>query len=263
MSQPSETRPEKNRAYHYLIGAMIAFLVVCACMVIFGVSSAGLYSGMPRDLFMPEAQPLDVSPAPPPDWQIAFSDDFASNANAWNISEQPQKDYRGTHRETMDAGTFRIEATASENDLELNYAPIVRDLSNFYASVDAQHQSGDATAAYGIIFRWVAKKDGTSLIYNGYVFEISDEQHVGIFSYQFGSQHEIKRAKSRAIRPGAVNHLAVLAQGTHLTFFINDRAIAAIDDDRLSSGMIGLGISISPGQPQIFQFSNLRVLAPP
>lgn len=61
---------------------------------------------------------------------------------------------------------------------------------------------------------------------------------------------------------GGTNRLAVLAQGAHLVLFINDQFVAAIDDNNLKSGGIGVAFDVVAGEESVFEFDNAEVRVP-
>ncbi len=68
---------------------------------------------------------------------------------------------------------------------------------------------------------------------------------------------------SSAIRPGQVNHLTVVAQGAHLSFFVNGQLVAQHDDSGLKSGSVGPVVELfHSGDHAVFEFDNFEVRAP-
>jgi hypothetical protein len=60
-----------------------------------------------------------------------------------------------------------------------------------------------------------------------------------------------------------VNRLAVLAQGGHLKFYINDRLVGEADDSRVTSGEVGVALELNNGGDHAtFEFDNFEVRTP-
>ena len=60
-----------------------------------------------------------------------------------------------------------------------------------------------------------------------------------------------------------MNRLAVVAEGAHFVLFVNDQYVAEVDDDRLSSGMVGVAVDLfDPGDEAVFEFDNFELRVP-
>lgn len=65
------------------------------------------------------------------------------------------------------------------------------------------------------------------------------------------------------MRPGAVNRLTVIEQGSHLTFFVNGQYVVETDDTRLNDGVMGPAVElVHAGDEAVFEFDNFEVRAP-
>ncbi len=60
----------------------------------------------------------------------------------------------------------------------------------------------------------------------------------------------------------AQKKLAVVAENTHYTLYINGAYVAEFDDDRLSNGYGGVFISMDEGDTSVVEFDNFTVNAP-
>ena len=127
--------------------------------------------------------------------------------------------------------------------------------ADFYLMVDARRVKGPPDAGYGLVFR---HRDG-----NYYLFSIRDD---GFFNfnlwYDFTWNAIIDWTGTLAIRPGEVNQLAVLAEGTQFTFSINGETVATAEDAQLADGEVGLSVLlITPGEAT-FTFERFRLYSP-
>ena len=74
---------------------------------------------------------------------------------------------------------------------------------------------------------------------------------------------QIKRTEASAIRPGEVNRLTVISEGSHYTFLVNDEVVGEADYSGLASGRVGLAIELSEaGDSAVYEFDNFELRAP-
>jgi hypothetical protein len=179
---------------------------------------------------------------------------MVSNANGWNITDQPITNQFATVSERIGAGKLHVEAKAAQN-VSYKFFPKMPALSDFDLTVQGQRLSGATNAPYGLIFR--LDSNG-----NYYMFAISDTQQFGVWLYQGQWTTLINGTGSDAIQPGAVNHLAVIAQGSHCSFFINNQQVGALDNNQVSTGLAGVAIELSAGDQSVLEFSNFQLRAP-
>lgn len=263
MSTPSSITLKKQTRL-YLLGAAAVLLILCVCVLVLGGLGTGALVG--RSLVAQSGATSTAvalaalyPPAPPAGWPVLLSDNFSSNANGWSIPDrQPETNGSGTFRETIADGKFQLDSQAAES-VAKQFWPKTRDASDLYASVDAQRIGGDVTAAYGMVFHWNTQRN---FLGNFYFFQVRDDRQFGLFLYAGDWIDLIGLTGSDAIRPGAVNHLAVRVLGAQIVCFINDRPVGAVLDDHEPAGIAGLGIDMNRGQAS-FQFSRFEVRAPP
>jgi hypothetical protein len=193
-------------------------------------------------------------PAAASDWPIVLSDPFGPNVNDWPVGDY--SDERVTGNRLVTGGTYRWKTDALDGVIWWSI-PDIASVSDFYLTVEARRVSGVMDGQYGVIFRR-ADRDNYGL------FKIEDSQY-----FRFSVRHEgewdtvIDWTEASAIRPGEVNRLAVIAEGSHFTFYINDEYVGEADDDRLTRGQSGLAIELlDAGDAAIFEFDNFEVRAP-
>jgi hypothetical protein len=115
----------------------------------------------------------------------------------------------------------------------------------------------DATAAdYGIFFRENAS--------DYYYFAINNKGRFSLWLHFKDEWTElIDDTVSTAIRPREANKLAVLVEGNHFVFFINDQYVAEFTDGTLERGRVGMAAEISDTDLNIiFEFDNILVKLP-
>jgi len=187
-------------------------------------------------------------------WPVVFGDTFDSNTNDWPAGDYSDERLTGS-REIID-GKYHWEAAALDGVIWWSI-PDVASVSDFYLTVNAQRVSGVTDGQYGVIFRR-ADRDNYAL------FKIEDSQYYK-FSVRYQGEWEtvIDWTETSAIRPVGVNRLAVVGEGSHFTFYINDEYVGEIDEDRLPEGTIGLAIELLDDKDAaVFEFDDLEMRAP-
>ena len=102
--------------------------------------------------------------------------------------------------------------------------------------LDVKHEEGtDSLSAGGLVFR-------LSDINNLYIFQVSSAGTFRVAKWVANVWSLLLAwTASDAINPGAAeNHLTVLADGTSLTFLINDTEVAELTDSSFSTGHVGV-----------------------
>ncbi len=130
--------------------------------------------------------------------------------------------------------------------------------TDFYLAVDADQVSGPASSDYGLVFR-VA--DDYLFLYFG-IYE-ADGEFLVLRSDEYDWVTLVELTYSPFIRQGSPNRLAVLAEGSHYTFFINDHYVGAADDDTLDGGDTGLMVELRTAHvTNVFEFDNFELRLP-
>lgn len=205
---------------------------------------------------LPTLEPINLADIPGLNEQILLEDDFSSNANDWPTGEQSDE-YGITNTEFVD-GRYRMTQEAKQGVFVWNDLTQI-DYDNFVFSVEAtpvEQQVAD-TFAYGITFR--ENVDDAEY----YAFEISAD---GSFTVNLRHNEEWKTlvdwTESAAINRGSTNQLAVKAVGPSLTFYINGHEVAAVEDDTLDTGAIGVAMDLyDKGDKVTVDFDNLVIRA--
>jgi hypothetical protein len=189
-------------------------------------------------------------------WPIVFSDNFDTNVNGWNISDQqPYTSDYGSFDEKLGGGSLTVDAKVIKSVDEKYWPKNLKPLSDLSVSVSARRTSGPSTAEYGLIFRRGSNNDF-------YLFEIRDTKEYGVWLYQGKWITLVDWTNSDAINPGQVNKLSVTATGSHFEFSINDQEVGTVDNSQLISGVAGLAIDMDANQEAVIEFSNFQVRAP-
>ncbi len=187
------------------------------------------------------------------DWPLLLFDTFDDNQNEW-IDGEIDDDY-ATIMVTLD-GTYAWDIATSKQGFVWRVWPTIDDLGDFYLAVEAQNQSQNADAQYGLIFR----NQGDDYYY----FEVRDAQYFRFFLYESYQWKELlPYTYSDAIRPGEVNHLAVVSQDDQFTLWINDQFVGAANGYSLAQGQVGVIVGLSyEDEDSFIIFDNFEVRVP-
>jgi len=206
------------------------------------------------------APPATLTPTPnltatsiAEDWKIVLADNFDSNKNGWE-TESSDND-RAKSIITMTGGKYNWDI-ASHKLAIISETANTKPLSDFVMSVDAKQISGPRTADYGVFFR-----ENSS--YYGYYFGINNKGEYILQIYNKDWIDLIDYTKSNLIRPGEVNRITVIAEGSHFIFFINGQYLTEFTDRRLKGGQVGLTTTLyDAGQHAVFEFDNFELRVP-
>ena len=188
-------------------------------------------------------------------WPLILSDAFSSDINGW-----PTGDFSGervTGRRSLTNDKYRWSATTVDG-VFWHSSPSGAPVYDFYVTVEVKRASGVASSHYGLAFHIDEGGDnlGTFLVSDAGSFFVS-AMHVD------GWKTQIKRTEASAIRPGEVNRLTVISEGSHYTFLVNDEVVGEADYSGLTSGRVGVAIELSEaGDSAIYEFDNFELRAP-
>ncbi|MGB9777439.1 MAG: family 16 glycoside hydrolase [Anaerolineae bacterium] len=179
---------------------------------------------------------------------LPWEEDFSS-PGTWKLESD------AAARVTVENGILRISIAASN---QLAWASAGKDLQDFRLSVEASQVAGPDDNEYGVLVRMQDSR-------NFYAFSVSGDGYFLVSRFADGVRQPLGAdwTPADAIRPGiGTNILEVVAQGNRLTFLVNGRQLAQVEDDRFSHGDIGLYAgSFYEGGVEV-HFDNLRVAAP-
>lgn len=188
------------------------------------------------------------------DGEILFEDDFSSNKNDWPTG--PQEDEYGVTNTDFVSGRYRMTQEAKQGVFVWNNLTD-KDYDNFIFSVETTvvEKKVVSTFAYGITLR--ENVDDADL----YVFEIDTD---GNYSVSVRHNEEwntlVEWTESPAINREGTNQLTVKAAGSAFTFYVNGIEIATLEDDTLTSGVIGLALDLyDKGDKATVDFDNLVI----
>lgn len=188
------------------------------------------------------------------EWPEYFFDSFEQASNGWPTGRQ--EDVLANIQWDYTDGKYRWSAQA--NQAFVWWAiPEMDPIEQFTISLGAQQVRGPDSAEYGIIFRRTIDDEY-------YLFEISELGVFSVYVFQNGEWEAlIDWTETATIHPGEQNQMAITALQSHFYFYINDELVAELEDDRLSSGQVGLLIGLfEEGDEGEWLFNDFEVRAP-
>jgi uncharacterized caspase-like protein/pSer/pThr/pTyr-binding forkhead associated (FHA) protein len=202
----------------------------------------------------PDADPLARVRA---NWNVVISDSFDTNSQHWDTGNIDEPDNAAGTRQIVD-GKYHWEIQANRDYATVASKSDVPD-GDFYVSVDVQQSDGSAACGYGLLLR-----DGDAGVYQ---FGLANhDKEFSVFAWneaKGASRMLIGPAASEAIHPGEVNQLAVIAEGTHYQFFINDQPVGEMDDDEWTTGYVTLFLQLcQTADSAVIEFDNMELRTP-
>jgi hypothetical protein len=140
----------------------------------------------------------------------------------------------------------------------LGSAPIIDPLGDLHATIEAKRVSGTEASFYGLMFQYDQHAS------DGGFFLISDAAGFAVFALK-GGEGEIlvSRSETPAIRPGEMNRLTVVAEGSHYIFLVNDQVVSEVDYAELARGVVGTAVQFNEaGYSAVVEFDNFELRAP-
>lgn len=135
--------------------------------------------------------------------------------------------------------------------------PVLEEVSDFYLSISGKYIAGGDDNTYGLLFRL----NGTGR--PGYLFRLYEKKQM--YDIQFVGDEFValkQETLSPIIAQGKFNKITVIAKGSDLYFFINDKFVEYISDNQRAKGSIGLRIAVDKGNEHIFEFDNFVLRTP-
>lgn len=252
--QAATSRAEVDMASTATVAAVIeAARTASAELAAAGTSTS---ESPPTETGASQAASLDELPAA--HWPQVLAESFDSNVNGWNPFANFNDEF-GTRTFAFSSGSYRW-SVEPERDVNLHDAPEMNALTDFFAAVTVRQSAGPDSADYGLAFRVVSSGGIDSF----HAFTISNTQQ---YSWQVLNDGQwttlIPWTTHEAIIPGGANRIAVLAEGEHFSFFVNDQLIDEGEDATHVQGRAGLVVDLfDPGVPGEFVFDDFEVRQP-
>lgn len=188
-----------------------------------------------------------------------FHDEFANNANGWNIQSYP-----GEFSVALGNGSLKLEN--DNNKLLWELVPGDKKYGDFQLSVDAVLSKGSQDNGYGVYIRGALSQNTSITTF--YRFELYGDGSFAIFKGTVDANGVVTTPRlvdytnSSAIqRQGSLNHITINTKGSSLQFIVNDQTLSTISDTTYTSGSIALFVSNLQKAPPGAQatFSHLAI----
>lgn len=177
-----------------------------------------------------------------------LADPFDDNLLDW------EEFYRSASESKVEDGVLRVR-TREEQYFDYSTLPI--EFEDFDISVDARREEGPRDGYYGIAFR--VSRTGS------YLFLVTADGYMEVGRFTSDDYTPlVKYARSDAIKRGdETNRLHVVAKGSAFVFYINDQQVAALRDDAIGGGFVGLASGTYNDTDMIAVFDNVEISLPP
>jgi hypothetical protein len=207
--------------------------------------------------------PPTVTITPPPtltptasylDWPVIHSEDFEFDQGGWLTGKGT--DELTTTDLSITGGKYLLKITARQPVFWRNQL-FLRIPADFFLSIEVRMIKASAQARYGLLFRDSPESDFFFFINAGI-------KQYGLLK-RSGNDWEkiIPAAGCRWIDPAGANRLAVLAQGSEYTLFINGEMVDSFGEDGLNSGGVAVSVILyHAGEYMALEFDNFFVTAP-
>nr|HET6901387.1 family 16 glycoside hydrolase [Ktedonobacteraceae bacterium] len=254
--RPVPPPERKRRPKVGLISAVIVLLVL-----VVGGGLGGYYYVKHSNTSAAQATPT-VAPTPTPTGNVLFSDTFANNNKGWDLTTKA-----GEFSVKVGGGSMALED--DNNKLLWELIPGGKTFSDFYMTVDATLSKGTQSNGYGIYIR--GSSNQTIDIATYYRFEIYGDGSFAIFKGTVDSNGVSNSSFlvtytniSVIQKQGHVNHIAINAKGSTLTFYVNGQIVKIVTDNTYTTGSIALFVSNLPHTTPGAQatFANLAIYPP-
>jgi hypothetical protein len=188
------------------------------------------------------------------EWPVVITETFDDNSNEWFVGKSNDK-YVNSIVAITD-GQYLVDVTALQGVFWW-LSPTMKNLTDFYATVEVNNLTGPATADYGLAFRISSG--------NKYSFGIAAADQVYGFAMSNNGEWTtiIKWTSSSLINASGSNQIGVLAEGASFSFFINGELVDQVDDATLKMGKVGIQLELADaGDKAQIAFDNFAVQAP-
>lgn len=207
--------------------------------------------------------PQEPTPTPSPeaprsaldgllDGEILLQETFNSNKREWTNIEYSDSD--GFYSAKIVNERYRLNREAKASLFNWEQPASSGEFDNFIVTIEASPADNSDPFRYGLTFRGLREV-------GFYTFEVSNAGQfmVRANTTNAGWDTLIDSTPSSAIRNEGTNQLAVQADDSILTFFINGEQVATIEDARFESGNIGVLLDVEAGQKASVDYDDLLV----
>jgi len=188
-------------------------------------------------------------------WPVVATQDFENPT--YQLTPPTTSDFGRSESRFEDGRlVFRL---STHRDFTHQVATSVHPISvrDFYTEVDVQLLSGPRDSYCGVLFRWHDNEHWIAFKLGWESFQIT-QNHGRLPHQRFADP-----AAAKAVRPGKVNKLAILAGGTAVRFFINQQEVSEQEIDDPDGQVWLAGQAATTSSVLRCAFDNVLVRASP
>jgi len=187
-------------------------------------------------------------------WRVIAQEDFTANHYIWSPGT-----FNGERADIIRSllrDQYVWSVTAKQGFVAWDW-PVVDKPRDFSLEVNAGTYHCSGPCSYGLQFR--RHNDN-----NYYIFRVRGDQFLVELLEEGTWKTLVPLTSSPHIRPESANRLTVVAEGSRMSFFVNDSLLTQITDSTLSSGGVALVVGLSSaGEKGDFWFDNFVLRAKP
>ena len=245
-------------------GPRVALIVgvVVLLVVIIGGGVLGYFSFRKSQGSATTQTTLIATPTPVPKGKPLFDDTFVNNNNAWDTTSR-------AGQFSVKIGNRSLVLEDDNNKLLWELVPGGRNFRDFFLTTDVVLSKGTADNGYGIYIRSASNQNLDIATY--YRFELYGDGSYAIYKGTVDAGGTSKSnflvnytQNSAILKQGQVNHIAIGAKGSSMTFIVNGQTLKTISDNSYASGSVALFVSNLPNTTPGAQatFSNFVIYPP-
>lgn len=192
-------------------------------------------------------------------WPIVIADVFDEQAHGWQYGALTSDIADATL--TLAGGRYQWAMAPRNSVLWWSLADPSQIATDLYAAVEARQITGTIRSDFGLVFRLSGE--------DYYYYQISPSYQQFAFNLQYGGQWIPLidwTAAPTPIETETLNHMAVAAEGSRFTLYLNGRVVGTVTDDHLAEGSVGVGVQMyfddETDNTGLYEFDNFEWRAP-
>lgn len=185
------------------------------------------------------------------DWNVNVSDNFTSNTRGWPRLNNSDDGCSVLNMNVQSGSLVWDLKPLGDNECGYVFYPGISSVSDFDVSMDAMRRSGTGEVAFGLGFRIVNAENHYSFIINDAARNYTVKRIQNNFSSSV-----IDWTYDPVIRGDGYNSLTVMARGSAIYFYINDKLMGSMEDAEIPSGFIGIIAETFNGGEVSVSFDN-------
>jgi Domain of Unknown Function (DUF1080) len=225
------------------VGLVVGIIILLIVLVASGGLLGFLYIANHHSSSTTTTTPT-VAPTATPSGPPLFSDSFQNNSNGWDLTSMA-----GKFLVKVGGGSMILED--DDNKLLYELLPGNKTFSNFQLTVDSELSKGDQNNGYGVYIRGASNQNSDLATY--YRFELYGDGTYAVFkgtvdaNGNSNSSELVNYTLNSAIQKvGAVNHIAIIANGPNMSLTVNGQKLTTVVDNSYTGGSIALFVSNLP-----------------